>query len=169
MALPSGRGWSLSRNESFSPLSQSVSCRHPAASHGLVDVDDCRESSRAGLRGTELGGEKLLLCVEDRQVGGVATIVLKPGEARVFLERDHLLPLGGELLFEFLAGDEGVVDVGEGVLDGLQISVESSLPACLGLLDLAPDTSAGEDGSGQGTCVIPCEAASIEKVVPVGA
>jgi hypothetical protein len=57
---------------------------------------------------------------------------LKLGQAGAVLEGDHQPPLSGDLLLELGVGDQGVLHVGEGILDRQPVLEQGRLLLGLG-------------------------------------
>ncbi len=142
---------------------QSISFRHPAAAHRLIQVDDGYEGRGIRLHSAQFGREELLLSVEHGEVGGVAAVVLEACQPCVFLVGGNLSLLRRELFLHLSAADEGVLRVGEGVLYRLLVGIEGGLLLRFGLSELSQYSASREYGTRDGTDVIPGGAGTDEQ------
>src|SRR5207249_1594135 len=101
----------------------------PSPSQRLVELDEGGQAVEASLGEGVLGGEELLLGLQDLEVVGEAPQVTGVGEADRLAIRVH----GAGLLFldvgELLVGDQGGRDFGEGVGHALLVLGLRQLPA----------------------------------------
>ena len=118
----------------------------PAATEGLIELNESEEFVGLGLSKIEFGGEVVGFVGENFKVAGHSTFRANVGKPRSILGR------GGEkfLLFAkfeiFAISDEGIGNVAEGLLDGLLIGEDSFLLLGFGKPDAGASFAGGEDG-----------------------
>src|SRR5262245_17877700 len=128
---------------------------HPAAAHCLIEVDRLDETIALRLGVLQLSGEEAALGVEHLEIARISRVVAQPGESRIVAQRGYLPPLCAELHANFLAANEGILELLERDQDRPLIRIQRLLLLRLGRSNLPRNAACRENRSRGGTGVGP--------------